>query len=571
MKKSRFFSFRTRLFTAFLAASLIPLLLCSMLLLQVFRYRLNNDAAAKSSEYMKNITVSADDIYLKLVNAKNVIESKHAVINALALGNSENTRVYSILFDATENIRNYARFDLYDAEGNCHYSTHDTPTTSKLPTDWGILYAAANTNSPITFVSCMDSTNTASPLLQGAAALKNQHDEQIGFLVVSLYQSDFGKLLNGKYGAHNELIVLNRFWHPVYCAQPSLADATAKLLRQKMLNNEAINDSSLEYVYSIEHHPSTGLYFVLMQPQMLGRETMKMLYMVSLTSAFICVVISILTALNFSRQLYRPISQLRKGMKEVVNNNLDVQVPPLQNDELGQLAYRFNSMVTALKQNQIELIQNQKELDQAQIRMLQAQLNPHFLCNTLDTMKWISKINQVPQVALMSTDLADILRFCISPDEFVPLYREAEILERYIEIQKIRLSDSFSFEMTIPEQLKNCLVPKMVLQPIVENAILHGIDGVENGKIIVSVQNEGENLEICVRDDGHGIPENMLGRYRRENIDCSRRHLGLYNVDTILQKHYGTGFGIYLARGSDNTGSVVTAVMPVCKQEETEC
>ena len=79
-------------------------------------------------------------------------------------------------------------------------------------------------------------------------------------------------------------------------------------------------------------------------------------------------------------------------------------------------------MVAALKLNQAQLVENQRELNQAQIRMLQAQLNPHFLCNTLDTMKWISKINQVPQVAVMSTDLADILRFCISPDEFCLLY-----------------------------------------------------------------------------------------------------------------------------------------------------
>ena len=77
-------------------------------------------------------------------------------------------------------------------------------------------------------------------------------------------------------------------------------------------------------------------------------------------------------------------------------------------------------MVVALRHNQQALLENQRALNRAQIRMLQAQLNPHFLCNTLDTMKWISKINQVPQVALMSTNLADILRFCITPDEFVP-------------------------------------------------------------------------------------------------------------------------------------------------------
>ncbi len=124
-------------------------------------------------------------------------------------------------------------------------------------------------------------------------------------------------------------------------------------------------------------------------------------------------------------------------------------------------------------------------MNEAQIRMLQAQLNPHFLCNTLDTMKWISKINQVPQVADMSTDLADILRFCISPDEFVPLRREVEILRRYMEIQSIRLSGKCRLEVDMPPELEECRVPKMILQPLAENAILHGLDGVEDGVIWV--------------------------------------------------------------------------------------
>src|SRR5699024_7023880 len=110
-------------------------------------------------------------------------------------------------------------------------------------------------------------------------------------------------------------------------------------------------------------------------------------------------------------------------------------------------------MVGALKRNQEQLVENQRELNQAQIRMLQAQLNPHFLCNTLDTMKWIGKIHQVPQVALMAANLGDILWFCISREEFVPISREVEILRRYIEIQSIRLSGRCSLTVELPGEL----------------------------------------------------------------------------------------------------------------------
>ncbi len=175
------------------------------------------------------------------------------------------------------------------------------------------------------------------------------------------------------------------------------------------------------------------------------------------------------------------------------------------------LARRFNGMVGALKRNQEQLVENQRELNQAQIRMLQAQLNPHFLCNTLDTMKWIGKIHQVPQVALMAANLGDILRFCISREEFVPISREVEILRRYMEIQSIRLSGRCSLTVELPGELEGVLVPRMILQPIVENAVLHGLPGVENGVVQVKVWKEGERMKITVTD--YTIL-NYLTRYR---------------------------------------------------------
>ena len=206
--------------------------------------------------------------------------------------------------------------------------------------------------------------------------------------------------------------------------------------------------------------------------------------------------------------MFLPIERIHSAIGEVVHNNLDVYVPHERNDELGQLAERFNGMLIALKKNQAQLLENQRELNEAQIRMLQAQLNPHFLCNTLDTMKWISKINSVPQVAVMSTNLADILRFCVSPEEFVPLRRELEILQRYVEIQRIRLSGSFAFSVEVPPELLDCPVPKMILQPIVENAMLHGLEGVEHGAISVRAETCRGVLSISVTDNGRGLPRN---------------------------------------------------------------
>ena len=222
-------------------------------------------------------------------------------------------------------------------------------------------------------------------------------------------------------------------------------------------------------------------------------------------------------------------------------------------------------MVLSLRRNQQALLQNQQALNDAQIRMMQAQLNPHFLCNTLDTMKWISKINQVPQVALMSTNLADILRFCISPDEFVELRQELAILGRYVEIQRIRLSDSFTFAQDVPDALLSCLVPKMMLQPLAENAILHGLSGVQDGRLTVTAREEGGVLEICVLDNGCGFPAEMLGPYQAPEQQTG--HLGLFNVDTILRKHYGESFGLRLENRKDGAGACITARLPMRRRD----
>lgn len=112
----------------------------------------------------------------------------------------------------------------------------------------------------------------------------------------------------------------------------------------------------------------------------------------------------------------------------------------------------------------------------------------------------------------------------------------------------------------------------MILQPIVENAILHGLDGVENGVIRVSARATSQNfLEIVVADNGNGLPRDMTGWYAHQDRELSRGHLGLYNVDTILRKYYGEDFGLYLSTGPDGRGAVITATLPLQKQEESEC
>lgn len=565
MKQLRFSSFRQRLNAAFLAVSLVPVLLCSALLLQIFRLRMTADQQQNAEQQLDGACHALFSMQEGLQEAASTLGGSETVLGALSGGWENSASVYSALYDATENVRRFARFELYDAEGTLRYATQTVIGAQTLPVSWGILKEAADRDT-IVYSASIDPTDLDAPVLRGAVRL-TRDGQTAGFLVAAFYETQLRAMFDSLAGAQNEILVMDGFWRGVYCSQQAQVQTLSYALREQLLHGKSLTGLSDNFVYTARQDEATGLFLVLQQPQVFTRGTLRLLYTVSALCALGGVAVSIALSLRLSRQMFQPIGTLHRAITQVGRNDLEVQVPVQEGqcDELGELAQQFNGMVLSLRRNQQALLENQQALNDAQIRMMQAQLNPHFLCNTLDTMKWISKINQVPQVALMSTNLADILRFCISPDEFVELRQELAILGRYVEIQRIRLSDSFTFAQDVPEGLLSCLVPKMMLQPLAENAILHGLSGVQDGRLTVTAREEGGVLEICVLDNGCGFPADMLGPYQAPEQQTG--HLGLFNVDTILRKHYGERFGLRLENRKDGAGACITARLPMRRRD----
>ena len=566
MKQLRFSSFRQRLNAAFLAVSLVPVLLCSALLLQIFRLRMTADQQQNAEQQLDGACHALSSMQEGLQEAAITLGGSETVLGALSGGWENSASVYSALYDATEDVRRFARFELYDADGTLRYATQTVHGAQTLPVSWGILKEAADRDT-IVYSASIDPTDLDAPVLRGAVRL-TRDGQTAGFLVAAFYETQLRAMFDSLAGAQNEILLMDGFWRGVYCSQQAQVQTLSYALREQLLHGKALTGLSDNFVYTARQDEATGLFLVLQQPQVFTRGTLRLLYTVSALCALGGVAVSIALSLRLSRQMFQPIGTLHRAITQVGRNDLEVQVPVQEGqcDELGELAQQFNGMVLSLRRNQQALLQNQQALNDAQIRMMQAQLNPHFLCNTLDTMKWISKINQVPQVALMSTNLADILRFCISPDEFVPLKKELEILSRYIEIQRIRLSDSFVYHADVPQELEALMVPKMLLQPLAENAILHGLEGVEHGEITASARLLPDGtLELRVRDNGRGLPPELLGPYRPPEKQTG--HLGLFNVDTILKKHYGERFGLRLENNTAGGGACIIAVLPAGRRD----
>ena len=295
-----------------------------------------------------------------------------------------------------------------------------------------------------------------------------------------------------------------------------------------------------------------------------------------------------IAASKFSEFFSRPINELSRAMKRFRKGDFDTKIELDREDEFQQLAAGFNKMTTQLKDTMEEQVRAERKVTETRIAMMQAQLNPHFLYNTLDTIKWAAKANQVSEVTTLASSLAGILRYSISGKQFSPLEKELEMIRRYCDIQRIRFDDCFTLEVEISEELINAVVPKLILQPLVENSIIHGMEGQRDGRInvravaeksddsspgntvseIVGTEISGEkagnnrNLRIDIEDNGKGISDEYIKALETDDEETLKGHLGLNNVNTIIRMYYGKEYGVKASRREEG-GTLITVRVPL--------
>lgn len=562
------FSFRQKLLGAFLAIGIIPLLICTLLMLNIFRISLNRNAEDTAQSQISAMTADLTSFLADCETVMNQLRIQPEVILALDGGAGGDTQsVYSALYNTTSSLLQEANFSIYDKTGQRVFSTASQPQFAALPVRWGLLSAAENSGGVI--YRGASALSKSSACMQAAYTIRNG-GVPVGYVVLDMTQAHVELLFDGKYSATSSLLVLDAFWDQIYASADIPSETLASRLRDQLLGNQPLSDERGAYDYYVVQEPHSQFYLILQQPKPLAEWMTRLLHLVAGLSILLCLGLCVVVSMRFSRQLFEPIRALNSAMRQVEEGNLNIQIDNHRTDEMGQLSGRFNRMTQRLRQNLADSLRQQRELNAAQVRMMQAQLNPHFLYNTLDTVKWMGKIHQAPEIATISADLADILRSSISADEFVPLRQELSLVERYVEIQSIRFSGAFVLKTNVDDALLDALVPKLMLQPLVENAILHGFEGCGSGEISIDGWSCGETLTITVRDNGRGISEEALRRFQSGELPEAQSHLGLYNVDAILRLHYGTDFGLRFVSAAQ--GTCVRIMLPLDgKGEESSC
>lgn len=551
-------SFRTKLLASFLAVGVVPLVICVLLMLNIFQASLTRQAADTARGELAGVIQTLDVFFSRGETAMGRLQGDAQVIQTLNQSRPAATQaLYSSLYGAAGTLVQSADLSLYDDRGRWVCST--ATGREDLPTHWGILAAADETNSVL--YRGVDSG------VRAAAAIRNQ-GVTVGYAVVDVSSAQLRRIFVGEYSAANGLLLLDPFWDKIYASSEIQDEALPAHLRTQLLSAQTLGDQEDRSDFYIGTEPHSGFVLVLRQPKPLAEWMMRLLYLVSALSILLCLGLGIAVSMGFSRQLFHPIQTMNAAMRQVEEGNLSVRLDNSRTDEMGQLAGRFNRMTERLETNLADSLRQQQELSDAQIRMMQAQLNPHFLYNTLDTIKWMGKIHKAPEVATIAADLADILRGSISAGEFVPLRNELRLVERYVEIQSIRFSGTFALHTDVDETLLDVPVPKLMLQPVVENAIVHGFEGRDGGEIFIVAHRVEQQLVVDVRDNGCGVSQELLEEYRADAVRGSGGHLGLHNVDAILRIRYGPGQGVRFVPVPQ--GTCVRITLPVCEEGGTK-
>ena len=560
-------SFQKKLLARFLVAGFVPLLVCIILVTILFRVTLNSSTENRAERQLADMSERLHTLVLGCDDVLEQLQESELVLAALT-GEREATEVYSFLYDATGQMSRQATFSLYDGEGQLLYTTGTAAPGERLPLNWGLLYAAREGAGLICRrASEYDKVRHGS--MQLARAVWGEDEIPAGYVTAELSDDCFRHLFEGTYDSGNDILVLDRFWGTVY-ASPTLHDETlAPRLRAQLLEGESLSIAGSNCTYYVQEEPASGFALVMQQPKPVADWIMQLLLWVTVAALLLSLLLGSQFSMAFSREIFEPIRELNTAMARIEEGDLAVRLEVRGTDEISQLLERFNLMAGRLKENLDNSIRQQQELGDAQIRMMQAQLNPHFLYNTLDTLKWLGKINRIPEVSTISANLADILRSSISADDFVRLGDELALLERYVEIQNIRFPDKFVYQTDIEDETREMLIPKLTLQPLVENAIIHGFEDGSHGVITVSAAQRGDELTVTVQDDGCGMSPDSRARFLAKSGAASG-HLGLYNVDAILRLHYGEKCGLKFLSPRDGRGTCIRMTLPVRTRTDKE-
>ena len=310
----------------------------------------------------------------------------------------------------------------------------------------------------------------------------------------------------------------------------------------------------------------TGWIFYNVYDQDYILKDVKMLQMIYWFLLFANAVIVVLFINSTNHYFSNYLNQIMEGIKQVEKGNLSVQLVVDRQDEFGRIGENFNHMTRTVKSLIQEVTEISEKKRQAEIKALESQINPHFLYNTLDAINWMAIQKEEYEISRMISNLGFILRYSMNQsNERVEISEVEEWIKSYVSLYQLRLGFSFEFEINVEENVKKMKIYKLLIQPIVENAILYGIKDIEGGMLRVDIGflDESNQIHVIVEDNGIGMEKGKIDTYNQRDREwIGAGHIGLSNVFERIQLYYGER-GEWHISSMENMGTIMELLLPI--------
>ncbi len=315
-----------------------------------------------------------------------------------------------------------------------------------------------------------------------------------------------------------------------------------------------------------------GLYLARVLPDGALRQPLSLLLSSAMTSLAVLLVMGVVMALLLHRVVDIPIGALRRRIGAVGRGDFTEDPSIEWRHELGDVGRGINELSRNVSSLMEKRLEDEKQRLDLEYRMLQNQISPHFIYNTLNSIKWMATIQHAPGVAEMVTALSRLLKSVSKGTQrLIPLEEEFQLLEDYFTIQRYRYGGTLALEIYPPEDrtlLKSCLIPRFTLQPLAENAIFHGIEpkgGVGRVELAVEGLAGDGGVRIRLSDDGVGMEQGQIDRVLAgpgaEGEEAAFRHIGVWNVHRLLQLSFGPDYGLRI-QSEPGRGTEITIRLP---------
>lgn len=350
---------------------------------------------------------------------------------------------------------------------------------------------------------------------------------------------------------------------------------------KSLLGRHPKNERSMQAIYSgkegsftatVNHVRAKVFYYTLSETgwkvvQIIpAKELSKQIHAMNLF-IFLCIVVVLLFGTIFSiiqhRSVVLPLKRLSQEMGKVKNGTFNVRLKVASKDEIGRVGFIFINMIKQIEQLIEHVYKGQIREKEAELKALQAQINPHFLYNTLDSIRWLAVKNKDYAVSGQIEALADMFRHVLNKgEELTTVQEEVEHIRNYMMIQNNRFGDKVKFELLMDSYLADVKIPNLIVQPLIENAIFHGIEPkINGGKISLTIERTGEELRLTVEDDGVGMDKARQAQLLSKEEELSGG-FALKNIHERLLLHYGERYGLRI-ESKLGQGTKVSLTIPI--------